>query len=60
MEAVRETRLLRLLSLGLEVAGGAGTAMEVAGEDGLEDGAEDDLGTAGDGVSCGRGVKLEE
>jgi len=40
-------RLLGLLSLSLEVLGGGGTGCEVAGEDGLEEGSEDDLGTSG-------------
>lgn len=36
--------LLDLLSLGLEVLRGRGSGREVSGEDGLEEGAEDDLG----------------
>lgn len=48
--------LLDLLSLGLEVLGGRGGGREVSGEDGLEEGAEDDLGTTvmlvSKGFSC--------
>ena len=41
------SRLLRLLGLGAEI-GGSGAASKVAGEDWLEEGAEDDLSTAVD------------
>jgi hypothetical protein len=48
MEACETKNLLCLVYLGVEASGG-GTAVEVAGEDWLEEGAEDDLGTAGEG-----------
>jgi len=44
-------RLLDLLSLSLEVLRGGGGGSEVAGEDGLEEGSEDDLGASGLGKS---------
>jgi len=50
MEGREERHLLRLLGLGLE-AGGGTLALEVAGEDGLEEGAEDNLGAASLGES---------
>jgi hypothetical protein len=43
--------LLSLFSLSLEVLRGGGAGCEVAGEDGLEEGSEDDLGTTGMRVS---------
>jgi hypothetical protein len=50
MEACETRDLLRLVCLGVK-AGGGGAAVEVAGEDWLEEGAEDDLGTAREKVS---------
>jgi hypothetical protein len=49
------THLLALVGLGAEVIGG-GAGVEVAGEDWLEEGAEDDLSATGVFVSRGRGV----
>jgi len=43
-------RLLSLLGLSLEVLRG-GAGVEIAGEDGLEEGSEDDLGAGGLGKS---------
>jgi hypothetical protein len=45
-KSFRALHLLRLIGLSVK-AGGWGAAGEVAGEDWLEEGAEDDLGTAG-------------